>query len=137
MRSTTQSHRARRASAPMLWLCLSLPQLPLEALHAGEAQRPMVVTACEGSTRWIVCCNPAAELEHLKAPMNYTVALAVCPQVSVVNRNIQAERAALERLAGWAYQFSSTVILGEISADPNEARNAVLWLEIGASLKLF
>ena len=49
----------------------------------------------------------------------------------------RAETAALERLAAWAYQFSSTVILGEVPPDFRQARGGALWLEIGASLKLF
>jgi protein ImuB len=121
----------------MLWLCLSLPQLPLEALRTREERTPTVVTACEGSTRWVVCCNEGAEHSHLQTPMNYTVALAVCPQVIVLERNVQAEHCALARLAAWGYQFSSTIILGEISPNPHRARHAALWLEIGASLKLF
>lgn len=121
----------------MLWLCLTLPQLPLEALQTSHEQTPIVITACEGSSRWIVCANEAAERVHLKPPTNYTVALAVCPELKMLERNLQAEHNALERLAAWAYQFSSNVVLGEISPRFNEARNAVLWLEIGASLKLF
>ena len=44
----------------MLWLCVSLPQLPLESLCSGEGAEPVVVAHCEGNTRWIVCCNEAA-----------------------------------------------------------------------------
>lgn len=121
----------------MLWLCISLPGLPLEALQPEKTGVPTVVTACEGSTRWIIDCNEAAERAHLKAPMNYTVALAVQPQLTMLNRRIRAERAALERLAGWAYQFSGTVILGDIPVELRLARTACLWLEIEASLTLF
>src|SRR5690606_21175784 len=124
-------------NAPMLWLCISLPQWPLEALHSGPPKEPVVVTTCEGSTRWILCCNDAAEQAHLKAAMNYTVALAIHPQAVVLERNIVMEREALHRLAAWAYQFSSTVILGEVSPDRRRARTTALWLEIGSSLKLF
>jgi protein ImuB len=121
----------------MLWLCISLPQLPLEALHPEQSDTAVVVTTCEGSTRWILCCNQTAERENLQAPMNYTVALAVHPELVMLNRKITAEQAALERLAGWAYQFSSTVIIGEIHEELRLARTACLWLEIGASLNLF
>jgi protein ImuB len=121
----------------MLWLCISLPQLPLEALHPEQSDTAVVVTACEGSTRWILCCNKAAEQENLQAPMNYTVALAIHPGLTMLNRKIAAEQAALERLAGWAYQFSSTVILGEVHEELRLARTTCLWLEIGASLNLF
>jgi len=122
----------------MLWLCIALPQLPLEALRSEDTDRPLVVTACEGSARWIVCCNPAAERVRLKQDMNYTVALALCPDVQKLERSPAAEVAALERLAAWAYQFSSTVITGEVPLDFRQARSsAALWLEIGGSLKLF
>lgn len=121
----------------MLWLCISLPQLPLEALQPEATDVPVVVTTCEGSKRWILCCNEAAERVNLTAPMNYTVALAIHPQLTVFNRKIGAEQAALERIAGWAYQFSSTVILGEIHEELRLARTSCIWLEIGASLSLF
>lgn len=121
----------------MLWLCIALPQLPLEALRSAQTDEAVVVTACEGSTRWIICCNPAAECGGLKPSLNFTVALAIHPQVVALERKQTAEQSALERLAGWAYQFSGTVILGEIADDLRRARMSVLWLEIGASLKLF
>lgn len=121
----------------MLWLCLTLPQLPLEALQTSQEQAPVVVTACEGSSRWVVCTNAAAEQLHLKPLTNYTVAVAACPELLMFERNVHSEKRALERLAAWAYQFSSTVVLGRISPHFYDARNAALWLEIGASLKLF
>lgn len=121
----------------MLWLCIFLPQLPLEALQADEADQAVVVTACEGSARWVICCNTAAEQANLQAQMNYTIALAVHPQLTMFNRKLRAEHAALERLAAWAYQFSSTVILGDIPEELRLSRTACLWLEIGASLTLF
>src|SRR5678815_4833558 len=68
---------------------------------------------------------------------NYTVALALCPDVQKLERSPAAETAALERLAAWAYQFSSTVIAGEVPPDFRQARSSALWLEIGGSLKLF
>jgi protein ImuB len=121
----------------MLWLCITLPQLPLEALRSEEAGQPLVVTACEGSARWVVCVNPAAERARLKQDMNYTVALALCPDVQKLERSTPAEKSALERLAAWAYQFSSKVIVGEVPLDFRQARSSALWLEIGGSLKLF
>jgi protein ImuB len=121
----------------MLWLCITLPQLPLEALLTEESANPVVVTACEGTVRWIVNCNAAAERVNLKAPMNYTLALAIHPQITMLNRKLRAERIALQRLASWAYQFSSTVILSEIPEELRLARTSCLWLEIGRSLTLF
>jgi protein ImuB len=121
----------------MLWLCITLPQWPLEALLCEQDERPTVVTSCEGSTRSIVCCNPAAERAGLKPAMNFTTALAILPDVIAMERRLSAEQAALERLAAWAYQFSSNVIVGEIFTDLRRSRTTSLWLEIGASLRLF
>lgn len=121
----------------MLWLCITLPQLPLEALQCEPSERPTVVTVLEGSVRSVVCCNPAAERVGLKPAMNFTTALAILPEVIALERRLGAEQAALERLATWAYQFSGTVILGEIFSDVQRARTTALWLEIGASLRLF
>jgi protein ImuB len=121
----------------VLWLCIALPQLPLEALRSEDTDAPLVVTACEGSARWVVCGNPAAQNARLKPDMNYTVALALCPAVQKIERSPAAETAALERLAAWAYQFSSTVIPGEVPLDFRQARSGALWLEIAGSLKLF
>lgn len=121
----------------MLWLCITLPQLPLEALQCEQSERPTVVTLLEGSVRSVACCNPAAERVGLKPAMNFTTALAILPEVIALERRLTAEQAALERLATWAYQFSGTVILGEIFTDLQRAQTTALWLEIGASLRLF
>jgi protein ImuB len=121
----------------MLWLCITLPQLPLEALQCEQSERPTVVTVLEGSVRSVVCCNPAADRVGLQPAMNFTTALAILPEVIALERRLSAEQAALERLATWAYQFSGTVILGDIFTDLQRARSTALWLEIGASLRLF
>jgi protein ImuB len=121
----------------MLWLCISLPQLPLEALYCSDADEAVVVTVTKGSARWIICCNSAAARAGLQPEMNFTVALALHPKIAKFERKLSAEQTALTRLAAWAYQFSGTVVLGEASQEPLRARTAAIWLEIGASLKLF
>src|SRR4030095_7797594 len=127
--------RVREGGSAVLWLCIALPQLPLEALRSEDTDAPLVVTACEGSARWGACGNPAAQSARLKPDMNYTVALALCPDVQKLERSPAAETAALERLAAWAYQFSSTVIPGEVPLDCRQARRGALWLEIRAARK--
>jgi protein ImuB len=121
----------------MLWLCITLPQLPLEALQCEHSEKATVVTVLEGNVRSVVCCNPAADRVGLKPAMNFTTALAILPEVITLERRLTAEQAALERLATWAYQFSGTVTVGEIFTDLQRARATALWLEIGASLRLF
>jgi protein ImuB len=121
----------------MLWLCITLPQLPLEALQCERSEQPTVVTSLEGNVRSVICCNPAADRVGLKPGLNFTTALSMLPEVIALERRPSAEQAAIERLATWAYQFSGTVILGEIFSDLQRARSTALWLEIGASLRLF
>lgn len=121
----------------MLWLCISLPQLPLESLRLSANEEPTVVTDCEANARWIICCDKAAERAGLNAGMSYATALAIRSDIAMLERKPQAEKAALERLAAWAYQFSSRVIIGEAPLELTRARTATIWLEIGASLKLF
>lgn len=121
----------------MLWLCISLPQLPLEALRLDDSDEVTVVTDYEANSRWIVCCNAAAERAHLRVGMSYTAALAIREGITALSRKRAAEQSALERLAAWGYQFSSTVIIGAAPQELSQARTSALWLEIGASLKLF
>jgi protein ImuB len=121
----------------MLWLCISLPQLPLEALCSIEPTEITVVTVCEGSTRWVICCNTAAARAGLRTAMNYTLAASLYPDLRVIERKPQAERSALERLGAWSYQFSSQVVLSAVPTDIQHAATATVWLEIGASLRLF
>jgi protein ImuB len=121
----------------MLWLCILLPQLPLEALHPQESQDLLVVTANENNARWIVCCNDTARRMNISISMSYTTALAMHTNLVALERKPRAEQATIERLAAWAYQFSSRVILSEIAMDMRLARNTCLWIEIGASMKLF
>jgi protein ImuB len=121
----------------MLWLCITFPQLPLEALCSEANAQPLVITECEGNTRWVICCDALAEQAGLTSGMNYTTALAMTPQIRMLERKRQMEAAALQRLAAWAYQFSSSVIVGDIANELRHARSACIWLEIGASLMLF
>ena len=57
----------------MLWLCISLPQLPLEALRLEEDEALTVVTDCESNARWIVCCSDMAEREGLIHEVHHRV----------------------------------------------------------------
>ena len=74
----------------MLWLCISLPQLPLEALQLAASDEVTVVTDCEANTRYVICCNAAAERGNLKVGMNYTLALASQRQITMFERKRHA-----------------------------------------------
>lgn len=120
----------------MLWLCISLPRLPLEALHPRTLESPRVATQRIGNTRWVVCCNEPALQAGLQPGMNLNTAVAAVPRVQAFECSDSAQRSAMTRLAAWAYQFSSTVIITP-AASSHHAGEPALWLEIGASLRLF
>ncbi|HEY8540189.1 MAG TPA: hypothetical protein VIL28_15065, partial [Steroidobacteraceae bacterium] len=77
----------------MLWLCISLPQLALEALRSDEGDEPVVVTDCEANARWIIACNRAAERAGIKVGMGYATALAIRSDIAMLERKPQAEKA--------------------------------------------
>jgi protein ImuB len=112
----------------MLWLAILLPALPLQlaerailpghpiAIVEGPLQRPLIVH-----------CNEVARSQGATAGMKLTAAQALVRGLIAVERTIECERAAIDELAAWAYQFS-----GEIIVQPD----GVL-IETGASERLF
>lgn len=119
----------------MLWLCILLPRLPFEALSLDEDART-VVTLTTGRARNILVGSQAAERSGLTRGMAYATASALHAQLQAVERNSAAEHDALERLAAWAYQWSSRVIRQLADAQVLTEHSA-LWIEIAASFKLF
>jgi len=120
----------------MLWLCICLPRLPLESLGRAAHDTPHVVTFTSGRSKRIVLADGEAERFGLGTGMDYATAEAAHPNLRAIERNGQAERAALERLATWAYQWSSFVTFQP--ADPRTLEElSLLWLEVGGSCNLF
>jgi len=116
-------------SARELWLCLWLPQLPLEALAGGGAEdEPACVVEGEGSAQRIVVANDVAVRHGIRDGIGLTAALALWPGVRLHVRQPAAEEALLERLARWATQFTPVV-----SLEPPQA----LLAEVRGSLGLF
>ncbi|MFA5942041.1 MAG: DNA polymerase Y family protein [Sinimarinibacterium sp.] len=115
----------------MLWLCLHLPQLPAE----GQGLRdPLdVVTDNRGAQRWLI--TAAAGL-----PVGTALgdALARQPSLRAHPRRPAAERTTLKALAHGLYRYGSPVA-AEIRElpEPGRAPQACVWIEIGASLRLF
>lgn len=112
----------------MLWLCLSLPQLPLEAC-APPSDDCVAVADHKGARRWLLACNQACAKNGIHAGQDVAAALGLYPELQVIPRSRRHERDALKALANWAGQFS-----GFISFDPERL---LLWLEIGSSLRYF
>ncbi len=116
----------------MLWLCLHFPQLPLSALGA-EPDELIAVVEQAASQRWLI--TPAADCA---AGSSLAQASMLYPKHQYKVRKPQAEQEALLRLAHWAYRFGQPVTaqihdLMEVGRVPR----ALLWIEIGSSLKLF
>jgi len=127
---------ALTAAPAQLWLCLYLPQLPLEA-RATRSDRsqpdssqkvPLVICAEQGRSTLVVTPNALAAARGVRSGMPASSALALVPELVIESRSVPLEAAALTRLAIWAAQFTPTV--------SSSAGNALL-LEIQGSLRLF
>jgi protein ImuB len=110
----------------MLWLCVYLPQFSLQVHTRACENKTRPVAISEGRLVWD--CNGPTMHAGVGSGMRLSAAQALCGALSIIPRNSKAEAATLERLAGWAGQFSSVISL----APPDS-----LLLEIGGSVKLF
>lgn len=118
--------RQRRS---LLWLCIRLPWLPLEALGASAADpRPVAVMEEEGGQLVVHLPGRGAAGAGIRSGQSLNAALALAPGLETLSRRPQRERAALEALADWAMRFAPLV-----SLEPPDA----LLLEIRGSLRLF
>ena len=112
----------------MLWLCLTIPRLPIEIiLRAGASPEPLAVIS-SGNAPTVVACNEHAAGAGIRDGMALSAAYALSPQLITHTRDSDAEQRCLDETALWALQFTS-----QISVLPPDS----LLLEIGASLKLF
>lgn len=112
------------AATGALWCAIVLPRLVLEVRPLAKA-RPLAVF--DPGRRMILAANPAAAAAGVHPGQSTTTAWARCPALVACIRDPAAEAGALERLAGWAAQFSPRIT--------RETEGVVL--EIGASLSLF
>jgi len=116
----------RRPPRAPLWLCLGLPQLPLEVRSGGDED--MAARIIVDSAGRVVRASRAAAEQGVASGLPLNAALALCPGLAVLARDEAAEQAALARLAAWAGAFTSVVSL---------APPAALLLEVRGSLQLF
>lgn len=115
----------------MLWLCLHFPQLAAES--QGLRDPLDVVTDSRGAQRWLITSAPG-----LPAGTPVGDALARKPELRAHPRKPAAERAALKALAHWIYRYGSPVAaqIQELQ-EPGGLPRPLLWVEIGASCRLF
>lgn len=112
----------------MLYLCLSLPQLPLEARQPASDEA-VAVTDRRGPRRWLIACNAACYENGIRPGLDATTALSLRPHLQLLERSHPQELEALKSLASWAEQFSGWVSFDSV--------RLLLWLEIGSSLRYF
>lgn len=113
----------------MLWLALHFPTLALDVHTRGaRASSPIVVASSPGNNAVVLACNHFAHHRGVRSGMPLAAACALAAEMAVMARDVAAERAALERVAAWAIQFTPAVSL---------AQSAEVLLEIEGSLKLF
>jgi len=112
----------------MLWACLHLPHLPLEAYGRADAGAcPLAVTSTDHRPR-VIACNAVAAAAGVQPGLAVTSALALTPGLILQPRSPALETRTLHGLAGWALQFTPA-----ISLEPPDA----LLLEVGGGCRLF
>ena len=119
-----------RRRARELWLCVLLPRLPLEALvgSGGEPGREFCVVEGTGSKQRLAAVSDAAARRGVMPGQGLNAALALWPNLELLERQPSAEAAMLQRLARWGTQFTPLV-----SLEPPQA----LLAEVRGSLALF
>jgi protein ImuB len=116
----------------MLWACILLPQLALDAvlrrLPQDQRAAPLALVEGPAQLRTLHSVNAAAAQCGLKAGMRLSAAHALMTQVRTVDHDPQDEARTQRFLAAWAYRHSSLV-------SQQWARAIVL--EVRASFQLF
>ena len=115
-----------------LWLALQFPHLPLDLVTRGHEQccdLPVAISDNDKRKQRVLDCNRAAADAGIRPGLPINAALGLLSSLQIVPRDTQAEHAALQRLAGWCYQYSSRVTI--------VPERASLLLEVGASQRLF
>ena len=118
---------------PPQWLALHFPHLALDqhdrSQDQGNQDIPRAISDMLAGRQCIIDQNPAAERAGIRIGMPVAAALSLLDSLQVTVRDQHAEQAALKRLAGCCYQYSSQVCV-------TPQRNSLL-LEIAASRCLF
>jgi protein ImuB len=95
----------------MLWACVLLPQLALDAVlrRRPDAEAPLALIDGPAQLRTLHAVNSAAAQAGLRAGMRLTTAHALLPEFAMVEYDPQAEARWQRFLAAWAYRHSSLV----------------------------
>lgn len=95
----------------MLWACVLLPQLALDAVlrRLPDPEPPLALVEGPAQLRTLHAVNAAAARTGLRAGMRLTAAHALLPGLAMVEHDPQAEQRWQRFLAAWAYRHSSLV----------------------------
>lgn len=95
----------------MLWACVLLPQLALDAVlrRLPDPDAPLALVSGNAHLRNLHAVNTAAAQAGLRAGMRLTAAHALLPSFAMVEYEPQAEARWQRFLAAWAYRHSSLV----------------------------
>jgi protein ImuB len=95
----------------MLWACILLPQLALDAVlrRCPDPDAPLALVTGPAQLRTLHAVNAAAAQAGLRAGMRLTAAYALLPDLALAEYEPQAEARWHRFLAAWAYRHSSLV----------------------------
>jgi len=95
----------------MLWACIVLPQLALDAVlrRIPDPSRPLALVSGPAQLRHLHAVNDAAAQAGLKPGMRLSAAHALLSDVALVEHDPGADARWQRFLAAWAYRHSSQV----------------------------
>ena len=95
----------------MLWACVLLPQLALDAVlrRRPDPEAPLALVEGPAQLRSLHAVNAAAGRAGLRAGMRLTAAHALLPEFVMVEHDPREEARWQGFLAAWAYRYSSLV----------------------------
>ncbi|MDH5830158.1 DNA polymerase Y family protein [Luteimonas sp. M1R5S18] len=95
----------------MLWACVLLPQLALDAVlrRLPDPEAPLALVEGPAQLRSLHAVNASAAQAGLRAGMRLTAAHALLREFAMVEHDPQAEARWQRFLAAWAYRHSSLV----------------------------
>lgn len=112
----------------MLWIALHLPDLPLQVFTRSLAEPGLRVVVESRPRQHVISATAAARALGVAPNATLTAALALAPDLEVLERDREREHRALESIATLAHRFSPRVSL--------EPLQTVL-LEVESCLRLF
>ena len=92
----------------MLWACVLLPQLALDAVlrRLPDPDAPLALVGGAVQLRTLQAVNASAAQAGLRAGMRLTAAHALLPEFAMVEYDPSAEARWQRFLAAWAYRHS-------------------------------